>query len=57
MLLACVCTQEISRPGMTNSFILAVLASDVDHCTISSASKLVGARLPAPPSDLQVELS
>lgn len=57
MFLACVCIQEIHRPGKTNSFVLAVLASDVYHCMINSASKLVGARFPAPPSDLQVELS
>lgn len=42
---------------MPQSFTLAVLASNVDHCTVSSVSDLVGARLPAPPSDLQVELS
>ena len=57
MFLACVCTEEINRPGMPQSFTLAVLASNVDHCTVSSALDLVGARLPAPPSDLQVELS
>lgn len=57
MFLACVCTQETSRPDTSNSLILAVLVSDVDHYIVSSASELVAARLLAPPSDLQVELS
>lgn len=57
MFLAGVCTQKISRPGMTNSFILAMLAIDMDHCRMSLALALIGTRFLAPTSDLQVELN
>lgn len=57
LFLTCVCTEEISRPGVPQSFTLAALVSEVAHCTVSSASDLVGARLPALSSDLQVGLS
>lgn len=56
MFLACVCTQEISRPGVPQSSTLAALVNEVAHCTVSSTSDLVGARLPALSSDLQVGL-
>lgn len=53
MFLACVWTEEISRIGMTNSLTSAVLLRDVNHShkQIRLVSELVGARLPAPPSD------
>lgn len=54
--LTCVYTEEISRPGVPQSFTLAALVSEVAHCTVSSASDLVGARLPALSSYLQVGL-
>lgn len=36
MFLACVCTQEISRPGVPQSSILAALVNEVAHHTVSS---------------------